>query len=224
MSITLINYANGGYKQSRAEQKESALTIAGIHRVIEYNYEDIDDDFKQKYSKHFNNLRGGGYWLWKPYLILKTLDTLNHGDILAYCDSGAYFKGSIVPYIDNMRGSIMLFKADMLWIEQEWTKMDIIERLELKDNTSALTSGQLEAGFILLKKSDTSYRFIKEWLELCKDYHLISDEPSLIPNASGFRENRHDQSLLSMLGKKYKDVYYIDIEDKPFVVHHKWNK
>lgn len=225
MSITLINYANRGYVQSRREQKESALTIAGIHKVIEYNYNDIDDDFKQSHVKHFNNLRGGGYWLWKPYIILKTLDTLQDGDVLVYCDSGAYFRSSIVPYIEKMSGSIMLFEPECkTFIEEVWTKMDILEHLQVQDDTSIVTSIQLEAGFILLKKSDISYRFIKEWLELCKDYHLISDEPSLKPNSFLFSENRHDQSLLSVLGKKYKHIYNIDIEDKPFIVHHKWNK
>jgi hypothetical protein len=221
MSIILINYANCCYVKSRAEQKETALTIAGIHKVIEYKYEDIDDDFKKTYNKHFNNVRGGGYWLWKPYFILKTLDTLNDGDVLAYCDAGACFKDTILPYIEKMKGSIMLFTPNTFWIEEEWTKMDILLHLNVENNKSILKSCQIESGFILLKKSDISYAFIKEWLEICKDYHLISDEPTIIPNAWGFKENRHDQSLLSILGKKYKDIYDIDIEPKPFIEHHK---
>jgi hypothetical protein len=224
MSITLINYANSGYIQSRAEQKETALTIAGFQKVIEYNYDDIDDDFKIACSKHFGNPRGAGYWVWKPYFILKTLDTLNDGDVLAYCDSGAYFTSSILPYIEKMKGSIMLFYPDnKAFTEQDWTKMDILMKLKVHENRTILESTQLESGFILLKKSDISYRFIKEWLELCKDYHLISDEPSNLTELWPFWENRHDQSLLSILGKKYKVLYNIDIEDKPFVIHHKKN-
>jgi len=222
MTITLINYANSGYVKSREEQKETALTVAGINKVIEYNYGDIDEDFKRTCSEHFGNPRGAGYWVWKPYFILKTLDILQDGDVLVYCDSGACFKGSILPYIEKMKGSIMLFEPDnKTWIEHVWTKMDIFEHLQVQDNIAIIKSVQIEASFILLKKSDISYRFIKEWLELCKDYHLISDEPSLKANVWSFWENRHDQSLLSVLGKKYKDIYNIDIEDKPFVNHHK---
>ena len=33
------------------------------------------------------------------------------------------------------------------------------------------------------------------------DYHLVSDEQSIVPNPAGFREHRHDQSLFSMLLK-----------------------
>jgi hypothetical protein len=222
MSITLINYANSGYVKSRAEQKETALTIAGFNKVIEYNYEDIDDDFKRTCSKHFDNPRGAGYWVWKPYFILKTLDTLQDGDVLAYCDSGACFKSSILPYINKMKGSIMLFYPDnKSFIEKVWTKMDILKHLQVHNNMTILQTVQLEGGFILLKKSDISYRFITEWLELCKDYHLISDEPSIKPNLCEFTENRHDQALLSILGKKHRVTYNIDIEDKPFVLHHK---
>ena len=35
-----------------------------------------------------NNIKGYGYWLWKPYLIKKEMDLLNDNDILLYLDSG----------------------------------------------------------------------------------------------------------------------------------------
>jgi len=219
--IILINYANKGFVNSRKEQKETALSIAGIHEVIEYNFHDIDDEFKKECSQHFSQSRGAGYWVWKPYLILKTLSTMNDGEILVYCDAGANFTGSILPYIEKMQGSIMLFYYNHHETEKKWTKKDIFVHLNCIDNNNVLNFDHIESGFLILKKSNDSIEFINKWLELCKNYHLVSDEPSNEENFPEFIENRHDQSLLSVLGKIYKDQYNIVFDDKPFVNHHR---
>jgi hypothetical protein len=183
--------------------------------------DDIDNEFKQEYSQHFSQSRGAGYWIWKPYLILKTLYTMNEGDILVYCDSGAKFRDSILPAIEKMKGSIMLFYYDAHDSEKRWTKKDIFVRLNAVDNKDVLNIPHIESGFLILKKSSDSIEFINKWLELSKDFHLISDEQSNEPNFPEFIENRHDQSLLSVLGKVYKDKYNIVFDDKPFVIHHR---
>ena len=40
------------------------------------------------FSNIFNSMKGGGYWLWKPYIIYKHLSTLNESDLLYYADAG----------------------------------------------------------------------------------------------------------------------------------------
>jgi len=218
----LINYADKGFVNSRKKLKESALNIGGLDEVIEYGSNDIDESFKKECPKHFENTRGAGLWLWKPYLILKTLNKINDNDILVYCDAGATFTDTIIPYIEKMKSSIMLFNAPYKeWSSNEYTKMDIFKKLDCMNNKDVTHGTQLEAGFMILKKSNDSLEFIKQWLDLCKDYHLISDEPSIEPNFPEFKENRHDQSIFSALGKLHKDKYNIEIEDKPFINHHR---
>lgn len=218
----LINYADKGFINSRKKLKASALSIGGLDEVIEYGLNDIDDEFKKKNKKHFDNTRGAGLWLWKPYLILKTLKTIDTSNILVYCDAGAEFTGSIQPYIDKMKGSIMLFYAPYSsWSSNEYTKMNIYKKLDCMDNKNVTHGTQIEGGFMILKKSNESIEFISKWLEMCEDYHLISDEPSIEPNFPEFNEHRHDQSILSALGKLYKEKYNIDIENKPFINHHR---
>ena len=43
-------------------------------------------DFIDKYHNIFKHQRGFGYWLWKPYIILRKLEELNDNDILVYID------------------------------------------------------------------------------------------------------------------------------------------
>lgn len=48
-----------------------------------------DQVFWNNHSKFIeNNKKGYGYWLWKPYIIKKTLEKMNDEDILLYLDCG----------------------------------------------------------------------------------------------------------------------------------------
>lgn len=47
---------------------------------------------------------------------------------------------------------------------------------------------------------------------LLEPYELATDAPSILPNDETFVENRHDQSILSMLGLKY-NVGLLDLYD-----------
>lgn len=61
----------------------------------------------------------------------------------------------------------------------------------------------------MLKKTQKTIQIIQEWLEVFyKHFELIDDSPSRIPNLPEFRENRHDQSVWSVLNKKYKIKNY----------------
>ena len=46
-------------------------------QIIVFHKKDINEDFNEKYKSILCNTRGGGYWLWKPYIIYETLKKLN---------------------------------------------------------------------------------------------------------------------------------------------------
>jgi hypothetical protein len=54
--------------------------------------------------------------------------------------------------------------------------------------------------------------FVNEWYILGCNYHLIDDTNSITDNDSEFVDHRHDQSIFSLLIKKYK----YDKEDNIF--------
>jgi hypothetical protein len=65
-------------------------------------------------------------------------------------------------------------------------------------------SNQAWSGFILLRKSFNPIRFIGEWLTYNQDFRIASDSPSAFGlNDPVFHENRHDQTILSLLCKKW---------------------
>ena len=53
--------------------------------------------------------------------------------------------------------------------------------------------------------------FVDEWLRFAAQSSLIDDSPSKAPNYPGFREHRHDQSIFSLLSKKYDIEAFRDI-------------
>jgi len=48
-----------------------------------------DTDFWNKHSDFIlSNRRGFGYWIWKSYLIMKTMEKMEENDVLLYLDAG----------------------------------------------------------------------------------------------------------------------------------------
>src|SRR6266498_5640911 len=96
----LINYANDVFRESQKINSITGKEIGLFDQVISYSPKDIELDFFRKNRKILIQKKGNGYWLWKPYFIKKTLETLDYGDYLFYSDSGSYFINPITPLID----------------------------------------------------------------------------------------------------------------------------
>jgi len=60
---------------------------------------------------------------------------------------------------------------------------------------------QVQASVIFFRVSDYTRQFVAEWLKWClfEGGRLIDDSPSRAPNHEQFRENRHDQSILTTM-------------------------
>jgi hypothetical protein len=86
-----INYAHGRYLNSQKNCCSSALALGGFDRSIAYRYENIDPEFVRQNSYIFSQPRGAGCWIWKPYLLSKTLESVQEGDWIMYTDSGMHF-------------------------------------------------------------------------------------------------------------------------------------
>ena len=171
--ITFVNYANDRFRKQQKANTFSAKLFAGINNVIEYTPDDIDRKFKSKNQHIFEQSRGGGYWLWKPYIILKTLEQLYDGDYLFYCDSGAIFLKSsklLIKEFDRLQQPILGFEIPL--IEKQWTKKDTSILLDA-DKPEFLESQQICGGYIFIKKNEQAVKFFTEFLEFAKDERVL---------------------------------------------------
>ena len=186
MQKVLINYATREFKISQKLNSLTGLHIGGFDRVINYGPKNISKVFRKKNAEIFNCKRGGGYWIWKPYIILKTLKKLKYGDIIFYCDSGTLFVDDVNPLIDLALNIQDIVCFNVGFQEKNYTKRD---------------------AFILMDcDTNLSVNFFKDFLNFSLDKRIISDDDNVLghENYAGFIENRHDQSIFSLLTKKYK--------------------
>jgi hypothetical protein len=200
---------------------KNAEAMEVFDKIYTYTEKDLPKEFLEKWGRYmYPYSKGYGYWCWKPPLIKKTLDTMEDGDVLLYADVGCYLnpngKKRLAEYYDIVEKSssgILGFRSfeknyngmpEGLRFEYEWTKGDIFDYFGVRNNKDITQTTQYEATVIFLKKSLLSINFVEEWVNVVNDnFSLITDEPSRSPNLPGFKENRHDQSIYSMLAKKY---------------------
>ena len=201
----LINFATENFAKAQQFNSKTALSIGGFDRVYNATPNLIDVDFKIKHSAILKQARGAGYWLWKPYFILRALEQLKDGDVVMYADSASHF----IHSADSLLNLTNAYGQDIIPFELEltegaWTKRDAFVLMDA-DQQSFEKSRQFLASFIVIRKSAFSVQFIKEYLHCCCNPNILTDLKNVcgLPNYPEFTAHRHDQSVFSLLSKKY---------------------
>ncbi len=204
--IIAVNYAD---KKFRRAQKLNSRTAGqwGADRVIEYGPDDIDEAFRRRNKEILDTPRGGGDYLWKPYFYRKAYDELGEGDYLVYIDSGAVYINKIQYLIDCMEQEetpLMIFSLERERIEKGNTKRDAFV-LTGCDEARYTDTPQSIGGYFVCKKAPEVKAYLDEVLQYAQDIRIISDKPNVmgLPNYAEFADHRHDQSVISLMSKKY---------------------
>jgi hypothetical protein len=203
------NYYDAVKRLDRELKETSAF-----HEIVPYTDKDLKED-PQFWEKHKdfieNNKRGYGYWIWKPYIIMKVLDQMNENDILMYIDGGCEVMNGGDAKEKIIELAVQCTKHNIIYtstneVEKKWTKTDLFKKLNL--NEDAKESTQNAATIVIIKNTEVTRNFVRDWYELCCNYNYIDDSPSILENDPSFVENRHDQSVFSSLLKseKYKNI------------------
>jgi len=214
--LTFITFGGGGKMFYDAVERltNQASNLNLFNNIVGYTDKDLlnDDIFNDKHYNFIqNNKRGYGYWIWKPYLIKKTMEKMNDNDILLYLDCGCEIdirkKDEIIKYIEYVKNYHIIGTETFGCLEKQWCKMDLILKLDMLDD-HVLNSIQRQAGLLLILVCTKTREFINEWYNLCCEYHNIDDTPSINKNLDDFIEHRHDQSIFSLLTKKYNFIIF----------------
>lgn len=234
--FTLQNISQSIKKLLKIEKKQKAKFITfgsptyyhGVKRICEeakqleffdeiQGFTDVDlkkDVFWEKHGNFIeNNKKGYGYWIWKSYLIKKTLDELNENDILVYCDAGCEInkngKNRLLEYVNMLlsnKQNYGLISFQLTYSEIMYTKNAIFDHFECDKKSKQML--QCVATVQIIKKNDHSINLVNKWYESCCHKHLINDE--IRQEHPSFIENRHDQSILSVLVNKYGSIKLFD--------------
>jgi len=188
---------------------EQASEFQLFDEVIGFTDHDLKDDaeFWERHGDFMeSHKRGYGYWIWKSYLNYKMLDRIEEGDIVVYCDSGCELRKEYIQrmreYFDIVTNSDKgIIGMTLCFHERHWTKMDTF--VAVGGNEFVNDDYQVVATAIIYKKCANTVSLIPQWYNLCCNHAIITDAPSVLPNAPDFIEHRHDQSVFSLLMKKH---------------------
>ncbi len=219
--IVGINYSDNKFKKAQHLNTWSMYHKGKIDKVIEYTPDDLDSEFVKENKEILTQRKGAGYWLWKPYIIKKTFDLLRLDDYLFYCDAGAVILKPVQFLIDAMEKANMNVMCFQLpFKERAYSKRDAFILLDC-DSDEYVDTQQRLGGYIIIKKTNASNmqnnfvdvdKLLSSYLSFCKDPRIILGGENVmgLPNYEGFVENRHDQTVWSLLTKKYGIVAFRD--------------
>lgn len=221
----LLNYATtyNYYYNFQQQSVKTFVDIGDFDTIYPCNETNILPDFREKAKHIFESKHGGiqalraSFWVWKPYIIGRCLNKLNDGDIVVYADAAVSQKKSLTSIFNLLEyQSIVPFKInDGKGDERDATKRDtfVLMGCDEEKYWTGDMSGQLNASHMIFKKDETSVNFVDEWLKYCLDERIVTemDNTQGLPNYPMFVYHRWDQSVYSLLIKKYNFKAYTDL-------------
>lgn len=209
MNYYAICFTDEKFQKTRERYALELATKNIFKEVIQYSPKDFDSDFKKNHGEFIrSNPKGYGYFIWKPYFILKALSLMKEGDILVYGDAGNEIPGSreeclnIFNLVNSPSKHIPILAMKVGW-NIRWIKSDLYIRMGYK--LFYPFKIMVEANRIVIKKNEATLKFVNEWLYYCTvDYRNIDETKSKFPQLPFFVQHRYDQSVFSILFHKYK--------------------
>jgi len=230
--IHFITYGNYKYKTQMSSLIKQAYEFNDFSYIRGFQPNDLPYDFIEKYNSILKQNRGGGYWIWKIPILIETFSKIKENDILLYMDAGSTLnkkgKKRFYEYINMLNNSdtgILSIQMSgnkgpgSLCKEKEWTIKQIFDYFNVSLDSELAYSGQLLGGIFMLKKNKNSNKYINKLKQVLQDNPLLfTDYYNRQKQHPEFKDNRHDQSISSILRKQIGTII-IDGDEtymKPF--------
>jgi hypothetical protein len=152
--------------------------------------------------------RGFGLWSWKPEFIVYCMNNLIKSDeYVVYLDVGCEINTQGASFLNfflekaqqDLIVTTSTNKINFLWSSRNQIRRD-------KPSLKTLFSYQYQAGILVFRNSSYIRSFMRNWMLDClvNNYEFLRDK-SIWEGWLG--ENRHDQSVFSLLAKERNIVY-----------------
>lgn len=233
MANILISYGDERYFESVRRVMRQAKKTKFFDRTIMFSEKDLTEELKA--SPLFKYTRGGGYWLWKPWIILQAMKRCNEGDVIVYVDGGCglnpksrewnlfsealknhsailfqYRDANVYPSWKQVVTSEANYSSKIRY----WSKPLCREFLtEYFGGAGYLDFNSMWCGACIIKNCPKGRAFVQIWFDLMNEHPEIvrdmeGDELNHIP--SDLNAHRHDQSIVTAIAynrQKILDLY-----------------
>lgn len=218
-----VSFADSRLSPTLDRLRTQAERFSEIQKSFFFTECDLSAEFRKRAGDRLSpRVRGFGYWVWKPEIVLMAMEKIPEGEILCYCDAGFHlnFNGAkhltryLAPFHTN-EINLVAFSHDEQLVkfsagsselpkisEYMYTKGDMIDFWGARHNPDLIDTPQYASGLFFMRKSKIILQLLFQWREVALTQpHLFDDSQSNSPNFPGFIENRHDQSYFSLMCK-----------------------
>lgn len=185
--------------------------------VFPFRSEDIkQSDFYEKNKEVMDCETGDGYWLWKPKIILDCMLKLNDNDVVVYTDAGDLVDITYNDILEFSKTNDYYFTnwGGSRWPQKICTKRDCFLLMDC-DYPKYHEASQMEAGFLIFKKTAKNIELLNEYLHYCSIKDIVSNEPNKFgTNFENWQFHRNDQSILTNLLVKHNYTFNTCFDDR----------
>ena len=213
MQRILVTYADSNFEKAAERLIEEAKRTDFFQQYYSYKKSDLAESVLQ--SSLLRCEKGGGYWSWKPSLILKTFEQLSLGDIVVYVDAGCqlYKQNEWNKFFKILQTYDSIF-FNLYSPLKKWIKIETLDyfRHEKLFDEKWKDEFMFAGGVFIIKKTDLNIRLMQKW------HSIMFTHPELVidinpeerdKESTCFIEHRHDQSILTLLLYNYMDDFKI---------------
>ena len=216
MTINFLTFANTDFiSLDRIKLQAESFNI--FDKIFTLTEKDIPEIIEM--HREFINFwkKGFGLYIWKPEIIVKTLEELEENDILIYADGGTFLnvngKDRLNFYLQQLEThDIITFSSGPNYKSREFVKMDAIQSYYpqlINEDINACY-----ASVMIIKKTNKSMHLLVDWLNLCRNYEFIDKFPSrYYKELPSFKGNDCDNGLFILCLAKHKIDYIINHEE-----------
>ena len=222
MRQILLTFGSSNLRATIDRVASQAEEMGGYDEIICADESYLDVAFRQKFARYLKpNVRGFGYWCWKPEIILQTLLKAGEGDIVQYIDVGSHLNAKgrkrLDEYFEIARQTptgVLAFQSglqgldqpaphpSLIWSDLDWCKGDLLDHLGAR-GADYLSTGTIVSGSIFFRRCESAISLVRAWADVShQDMRLMDDRRSRSPNPPSFKEHRHDQAVFSLLCKQ----------------------
>ncbi len=229
MAKILVAYADLHYKESLMRIKRLAKKTKRFDKIIIYTPKDLPEYIKASPLYAFS--RGGGFWVWKPFVVMKALSNCKLGDIICYVDSGCTLNKDSKEWdeyfaaMEKYNAIFFQYRDDYKYEGWDkickrpennsskvgfWMKPSTKQYFEeFFGNDEFCNFSKIWCGAFFVKKTKPIINIIQEW------YRLILFNPILFIDPIGkekinlpetFNVHRHDQAVVTPLVYYYRNM------------------
>jgi hypothetical protein len=215
--LYFVTFADSRLHRTLARIKQQAKELNVFTGIMAINETNMTNSWKERNARFImENPRGFGLWIWKPEVILQALNKMPDNAILVYADAGCTLNKEGIPrlkeYVEMVKDcsghrlafQLTGFREEQFTTEYALRALDFTSR-EQRD------SFQLLATTCIIQKTSENIAFITLWNQLVQAQHMLTGGLH-ISCCSSYRDHRHDQSIWSILNKKFGGAHILHDE------------